>query len=388
MSKRGINALEYVDPKLKDRVLEKVIPMTGRMIHHLDGGLESQLYDDKGRAINSIDRSYLNELLLDEVEKSGIQVKFNHKLVSLNLNDKPILYFDTESYQHDLVIGADGSFSKVRSELQKYIRMDLSQEYVDCAYLELSIDADKDNGFKLDKNHLHIWPRHNFMLIALPNLDGSFTSTFFAPWSIIESLDTEEKVLKFFQEEFPDAVDLITGEKLVYAFNNHPKGKLLSLKCGTYNFEDKAVIIGDAAHAMVPFYGQGMNCGFEDVYQLLSILDSNDNDLKVTLNQYSKSRHEDLLAIIDLSLENYKEMSHKVTSKVFLLKKSIDFMLTNLLKDKWLPLYTMISFRSDISYSKAVKTIKRQEKILKFLTNTAITAILVGGYSLYKHLKR
>jgi kynurenine 3-monooxygenase len=370
--------------------MQKVIPMKGRMIHFVDGALESQLYDLEGRTINSIDRSFLNDLLLDEVEKLGIKIEFGHKLEKLDLSgDKSVLYFknDDEGVEYDLVIGADGTFSKVRGELQKYIRMDYSQEYVDSAYLELSIAADVGNGFKLDKNHLHIWPRHNFMLIALPNLDGSFTSTFFAPWALIESLDTDETVLDFFKREFPDAVDLITEEKLLYAFHNHPRGKLLSIKCSSYHYEDKAVIIGDAAHAMVPFYGQGMNCGFEDVFQLLSILDSN-KDLKQGLSRYSETRHEDLLAIIDLALENYKEMSHKVTSKLFVLKKSIDFMLTRLLKDKWLPLYTMVSFRSDISYSRAVKTSARQEKILRGLTNAACGLLLVGAYSVYKHLSK
>lgn len=391
VSDRGINALKYVDSNLADTVLSKVIPMTGRMIHDLEGNLQSQNYGLNGtEAINSIDRSYLNELLLNEVEKKGIELKFNHKLEKLDLKGKPTLVFSNdETVETDFIIGADGSFSKVRQNLQKFTRMDYHQEYIDCAYLELSIPPNKDskNKFSLDKNHLHIWPRDRFMLIALPNLDGSFTSTFFAPWEIINSLNTDNSVLEFFNKYFKDSVNLIGEDKLTFAFKNHPKGKLLSLNCNPYHFDDKAIIIGDAAHSMVPFYGQGMNCGFEDVFVLLKILESQDN-IGEAFKLYSETRHEDLEAIIELAKENYKEMSHKVNSKLFLFRKQLDFLLTRILKDKWLPLYTMVSFRSDISYSKAVKTHKRQGKILKYIQSAAIGLVIVGAAKFARYWHR
>lgn len=391
MSDRGINALKYIDEELAQIVLSKVIPMTGRMIHDLEGNLQSQKYGLNGiEAINSIDRSYLNELLLNEVEKSGISLKFNHKLEKMDLKEQPKLIFqNNEEISVDLIVGADGCFSKVRQNLQKFARMSYTQEFIDCAYLELSIPpgSNNENKFLLDKNHLHIWPRDKFMLIALPNLDGSFTSTFFAPWDLIESLDDDESVLQFFKKYFKDAVGLIGEEKLLFAFKNHPKGKLLSLNCNPYHYQDKAIIIGDAAHSMVPFYGQGMNCGFEDVFVLLKLLES-EPSVGAALSKYSSTRHEDLHAIIELAKENYKEMSHKVNSKLFLLKKQIDFMLTRILKDRWLPLYTMISFRSDISYSKAVKTHQRQNKILGYIQTAVVGLVLLGAAKLFKSLRR
>ncbi|KAH3664387.1 hypothetical protein WICMUC_005772 [Wickerhamomyces mucosus] len=392
VSDRGINALRYVDPTFAAKILSKVIPMSGRMIHKYNGELESQQYDLHGKSINSIDRSFLNEELLNEVESKGISVNFNHKLSSVNLDSaKPLLRFETLTspvVNVDFVIGADGSFSKVRQELQKFVRMDYSQEYIDCAYLELSIPADEEGKFLLDKNHLHIWPRSSFMLIALPNIDGSFTSTFFAPWELIESLNEDSKILEFFQKEFPDSVKLIGKESLLHAFHHHPKGKLLSLKCNKYNYEDKVLIIGDAAHSMVPFYGQGMNCGFEDVFVLLELLEKNSDHLKKSFDEYTRTRHEDLLAIVDLAIGNYKEMSHKVNSKIFLIKKKIDFLLTYFLKDKWLPLYTMVSFRSDIKYSKAVATVKKQEKVLNFIQVIVLLSAAFGSFKIAKLFRK
>lgn len=390
VSDRGINALQYVDENLAEVVLSKVIPMTGRMIHDLEGNLQSQNYGLNGvEAINSIDRSFLNELLLNEVEKSGITLQFNHKLEKFDLKQRPKLIFqNNKEFFADFIVGADGSFSKVRQNLQKFTRMDYVQEYIDCAYLELSIPTGPEsNKFLLDKNHLHIWPRDKFMLIALPNLDGSFTSTFFAPWDIIETLDNDEAVLQFFNKYFKDSIELIGEERLLYAFKNHPRGKLLSLNCNPYHFEDKAIIIGDAAHSMVPFYGQGMNCGFEDVFVLLQLLEA-EATTGEAFAKYSSTRHKDLSAIIELAKENYKEMSHKVNSKLFLIKKQIDFLLTRILKDKWLPLYTMISFRSDISYSQAVKTHQRQDKVLRDIQTFVFGAILLGAAKVYRHLSR
>jgi kynurenine 3-monooxygenase len=361
------------------------------MIHHLDGKCESQRYDLEGKGINSIDRGYLNDLLIDEIEKQeNIKLEFGKRLVRMDLADTPALTFTSDETRYfDFVVGADGVFSRVRQELQKFTRMDYSQRYIDCAYLELSIaPGNEDDKFRIDKNHLHIWPRHNFMLIALPNLDGSFTSTFFAPWSIIESLDSDERVLELFRTEFPDAVPLITEEKLLYAFRNHPRGKLLSVMCNPYHFEDKCLIIGDAAHAMVPFYGQGMNCGFEDVNVLLSLLNKHEKDLAGSFEEYSQSRHKDLVAIVELAEENYKEMSHKVTSKLFLVRKQIDFLLTYFLRDKWIPLYTMVSFRSDIPYSTAVQRVERQDKILKVLQSCVVGAIGAVGFQIWRYLQR
>lgn len=359
-----------------------VIPMTGRMIHHLDGSCESQQYDLDKRAINSIDRGFLNNLLLDAIGQcDNITTVFNAKFETMDLGDKPTLRFTDSTSEFDFIIGADGVFSRVRQQLQKFIRMDFHQEFIDCAYLELSIAAGGSNKFKIDKNHLHIWPRHNFMLIALPNEGGSFTSTFFGPWELLESLDSDQKITEFFHMEFPDAVELITEEKLLDAFHNHPKGQLLSISCSQYHFKDKCLIIGDAAHAMVPFYGQGMNCGFEDVRVLLKLLEE---DEASAFERYSEVRHEDLTAIVELAKENYKEMSHKVTSKLFLLRKKVDFLLTYYFRDKWIPLYTMVTFRTDISYSQAVARVERQDQILKILQTGVIGISFFAGWKAWR----
>lgn len=381
VSDRGVNALRNVDFKLCDSILQHVIPMKGRMIHHVEGELESQRYDLDNQCINSIDRGYLNDLLLNELDNHElIKVEFSRKLENLNLSGQPTLTFanlDIKSF--DIVIGADGVFSAVRHLLQKYIRMDFTQEYIDSTYLELRIPPGEDGDFQIDANHLHIWPRHKFMLIALPNLDGSFTSTLFAPWDVMDTLHSDEKILEFFNENFPDAVDLITEKELLYAFHMHPRGKLLSVTCNKYNHSGKCLIIGDASHGMVPFYGQGMNCGFEDVDVLMALLDKHEDDVEKAFNEYTETRHKDLVAIVDLAKENYKEMRHKVTSKLFVLRKRVDFILTYYLREKWIPLYTMVSFRSDIPYSEAVARVEFQNKILLGIEGLIVgTGVFIG----------
>lgn len=385
VSDRGLNALQCVDPALCDRVMAKVIPMSGRMIHSVSGSLDSQQYGLHGEAINSIDRNYLNNLLLDELDRLRIPVQFEHKLASIRTAGQPagqppagqpVLEFSNGATAAvDTVIGADGAFSKVRQQLERCVRMDFSKEYIDCAYIELSIPPGPKGEFALDKNHLHIWPRDRFMLIALPNLDGSFTSTLFGPWELLESLQTDAQITQFFETHFPDALGLIGRDNLLRCIHNNPKGQLLSVTCSPYHYQDKILLVGDAAHAMVPFYGQGMNCGFEDVFVLTRMLQH--GSTQHAFEQYSATRHKDLVAIINLAKDNYNEMSHKVNSKWFLLKKKIDFALCLLLKDRWLPLYTMVSFRSDIPYSEAVARARRQDRLLGLLQNGVLGA--AGG---------
>ncbi|CAL1190397.1 unnamed protein product [Candida parapsilosis] len=386
VSSRGIRAIEEVDKALSDKILKHVIPMKGRMIHDKTGlKQESQLYGLNGECINSIDRSYLNDLLLQELGQSGVKVCFEHKLVKLsNVDTTPTMEFSTKNgnvkFTFDYIIGADGAHSHFRHQMQKGMRMDFSQKYIDMQYMELYIPPDPKKKFAIDANHLHIWPRHDFMLIALANEDGSFTSTFFSPWSVIESINSSNEFTQFFKENFPDAYKLIGQDALVSAFDNNPRGSLMQISAYPYNSPlGKALIIGDAAHSMVPFYGQGMNCGFEDVRILMELIEANEGAIEKAFLAYSPQRKDDLDAICKLALDNYYEMSSKVTNIWYLTKKKLDYTLGSWFKNKWQPLYTMISFRDDIPYSKAVAIEVRQSRILNNFQMGIISSLLVYG---------
>ncbi|CAR28833.1 hypothetical protein ZYGR_0U01910 [Zygosaccharomyces rouxii] len=389
ISARGIESLKSVDEQIAQRVLRDVIPMKGRMIHDLQGEQESQIYGLFGECINSIDRAVLNNFLLDELDRCNIDVKFGYKLVKAKFGDqRQTCIFSQmgqdgviETIECDFIVGCDGAFSSTRYQMQRAMRMDYSQEYIDCCYIELYIPKtekfnEKFNGnFAIAPDHLHIWPRHNYMLIALANGDGSFTSTFFGPWSLVESLiESKEKTRKFLLENFPDAMQLMGIDEAVHKFINYPKGALMCVECNPYHVNGgKAIILGDAAHSMVPFYGQGMNCGFEDVKVLMELLDQSKGDRNIAFQRYSETRHKDLVAIIELAKNNYKEMSHDVTSTLFLIKKQLDGALGRLLKNKWLPLYTMVSFRADVPYHRAVEISNRQKVILNQLLGVMLT---------------
>lgn len=401
VSDRGIRALKYVDLQMADRILQNIIPMKGRMIHDSKGNQESQLYGLFGESINSIDRRYLNTQLLDEIDKfdsstntggGSISLKFNHKLIDLDFQDGlAVPTFSTPrgntSSSFQFVVGSDGSHSSVRSKMQKHLRMNYKQEWVDMCYIELSIPAGKNGEFPISPNHLHIWPRHSFMLIALANPDGSFTSTFFAPWDIAAALNDKAKVIHFFESNFPDALALMGEKHVVKAFLSHPKGSLVQVECSPYNFEGRAIIIGDAAHSMVPFYGQGMNCGFEDVRVLMETLEKCKHDTREAFDQYSVSRHKDLKAILKLALDNYKEMSHDVVSVKYLLRKKIDTLLGKLFPRLWVPLYTLVSFRGDIPYSRAVAIEKRQERVVQKVQYLLLGGALYVALKVYKRFK-
>lgn len=394
VSARGILAMKSIDNDMAERVLRDLIPMSGRMIHDLDGSQTSQKYGLYGESINSINRALLNRSLLDELDNVGVQTFFNHKLIRADLKGegRPRLLFKTLEGENikkevDVVIGADGSYSSMRNQLQRAIQMDFSQQYIDHYYLELKIGATKDNLFALDPNHLHIWPRHDFMLIALANGDKTFTSTLFAPRAIFDELDESwEKFKEFFTRQFPDATSLIGLESLKSSFENNPRGSLVSVKCNPYNAGGKAIIIGDAAHSMVPFYGQGMNCGFEDVRKLLECLNECNFDFENGFNLYSSTRHQDLVSIVELSMRNYVEMRHSVTSSLYLLRKSVDSLLSRLMGDTWLPLYTMVSFRPDIPYSRAVRQEQRQKKLINYGLTTLGLLVVVGSTLYQKKL--
>lgn len=420
VSDRGIRALKSVDEEMASRVLEHIIPMKGRMIHDLDGGCELQVYGLFGECINSIDRAYLNECLLQEVRQADVRVFFDHKLKLVrNLDLLPMLTFSTlggeeKTFEFDYAIGADGAFSQFRYQMQRLMRMLFSQQFIDMQYLELYIppkpqatceaeeveirdhihlsgtpgDHDELSGqFQMDPGHLHIWPRHDYMLIALPNKDGSFTSTFFSPWKVIESFKTDDEFVAFFWANFPDATKLMGEEHLRSAYHENPRGLLMQVDCFPYN-NHRAIIIGDAAHAMVPFYGQGMNCGFEDVRVLMETIQQCLGDIQDAFAKFSENRRDDLVAICQLAMDNYTEMLSKVVSPFYLMRKKFDYFLGkygHYVGVSWLPLYTMVSFRHDIPYSQAISTERRQQHILRGVQTACFAGVF--GYGVLRALE-
>jgi kynurenine 3-monooxygenase len=346
LSTRGLAALEEVG--LADIIRKNAIPMKGRMMHDVAGNLSFLPYGKEGQFINSISRGDLNMLLMTEAEKAGVKIKFNHKLDSI------------EEFKNGLLIGADGAYSAVRHALQFSGRFNFSQEYIEHGYKELHIPA----GTNLEKNALHIWPRESFMMIALPNPDGTFTGTLFLSFDQFDSIKDPKK---FFEDTFPDAFKLMPDFEQQWIDN--PVSSLVTMKCWPWS-HDNVLLIGDAAHAVVPFYGQGMNAGFEDCRILNKLLDKNKEDWHTTLDEFEKLRKPDTDAVAQLALDNFIEMRDLVADEEFLLRKKIEAKLNQLYPDKWVPLYSMVTFREDIRYSEAYATGLKQKKIMDEVMST------------------
>ncbi|RKP40140.1 hypothetical protein BJ085DRAFT_43701 [Dimargaris cristalligena] len=401
LSVRGLSALHQTGLGLDAEIMDLAIPMRGRMIHDLAGQQTSQVYSVFGYCINSVDRAGLNIKLLDSVEAFGnVRIHFNHALQTCDLDRREATFMNKSTGEHltvqaDLIVGADGSYSTCRRQLMRRTRMDYTQEYITHGYRELTIppleNEDGSTDFRMNRNHLHIWPRHTFMMIALPNLDQSFTCTLFMPYEKFEEITTEAELVAFFETFFPDALPLMGRDRLCVDFFTNPRGSLMSVKCHPYHYEDKMVIIGDAAHSMVPFYGQGMNCGFEDVEVLFSILDQHDvvakttgdgdcdrdGDLAQALAEYTEVRHRDAVAICDLAMVNYIEMRSLVTSRRYLLRKTIEGYLHRWFPRWVVPLYTMVSF-SRTPYHRAILQHDRQTRWLGYGW-LAVTVMAVTG---------
>lgn len=370
LSDRGINALKEVG--IADEVLKIAIPMPGRLIHHLDGSTVLQPYGKHGQAINSVSRGELNKKLMDLAEQHGIELYFNERCASVNWANNEVqfengLTHEVSSASADIIFGADGAYAASRLQhMLNHDKFEYHQYYIDCGYKELSIPAGENGQFLLEKHALHIWPRRDYMLIALPNLDGSFTCTLFFPFEgplSFARLDTEEKVLQFFNENFPDLIPLIPDP--VQQFFRNPTSSLVTVKCFPWIRGDKFALIGDAAHAIVPFFGQGMNCGFEDCVVLNRLLDQYNDDWKTVLPEYQRLRKPDADAIADLAVNNFTEMRDKVADPKFLLQKKIEAKLHERHPDKWIPAYSQVTFSPHIRYSEALQNSQRQERIMQ-----------------------
>ncbi|KAL9957905.1 hypothetical protein ACROYT_G034860 [Oculina patagonica] len=382
LSVRGIESLRAVGAE--GPVISLGIPMKARMIHSHSGNTTPIPYGKKGQHLLSVERQKLNKDLLSVAETyPGVGLHFEHKLIAADLEKGHLTFKCSGSDQKlevdaDLVLGCDGAYSAVRRELMKRPRFDFSQEYIPHGYKELCLAPTQDGEFAMAVNYLHIWPRQTFMLIALPNQDKSFTCTLFLPFDQFDKLKTREDVLNFFQAEFPDFLSLMGEEKLVEEFFRNPTGPMVSVKCKPYHVSDKLVIIGDAAHAMVPFYGQGTNCAFEDCLVLDGLLDKHNNDFGIALAEYSRIRNKDAEAICDLAMYNYIEMRSLVTSPVFLMKKKLFNFLHWLMPKTFIPLYSMVSF-SQIPYKTVIDRSRWQEKVVKRAVVMSMLLAGVGG---------
>ena len=367
LSDRGWRGLEGVG--LDAEVKKVAIPMAGRMIHNMDGTIKYQAYANEGQAIYSVSRGGLNCVLMDQAEEHGATIHYNKRCTSVDF-EKNIAYFEDaitleKSVVHsDIIISSDGAFSAGRLSLMFTDKYNYSQDYLEQGYKELNIPAAADGSHRMEKNALHIWPRGGYMLIALPNMDGSFTCTLFFPFKgepSFEKLDTKEKVTAFFKEVFSDAIPLMPT--LEADFFDNPTGSLVTVKCFPWSWKNKMMLIGDAAHAIVPFYGQGMNCGFEDCVELNDLINKYEHDWSRIMPSFEQSRKPNSDAIADLAIANFIEMRDLVGHPDFLLRKKIEARFSDKHPEKWIPLYTMVTF-SKLPYSTAMSEGKKQDLIM------------------------
>ncbi len=363
LSVRGIHALQEVG--LAEEVLRSSILMRGRMIHARDGALTFQPYGkDDTEALHSVSRSGLNLLLVEAAARhESVRLFFDHKCTGFDPTDGVLAFANETKVATEVVIAADGAFSAVRSHLQRQERFNYAQDYLSHGYKELTIPAGPQGSFRLEKNALHIWPRGSFMMIALPNADGSFTCTLFWPFegpNSFAALTNEQDVIAYFQDQFPDAVPLIPT--LAHDFLHNPTGSLVTIRCQPWHVGGRAVLLGDACHAVVPFLGQGMNAAFEDCSVLNQCL-ADESDLSRAFATYETLRKENVDTLADLCVENFYEMRDRVGSRWFVLRKKLAIVLHRLFPRWYLPLYTMIEF-TRIPYAAALRRAKRQDRVV------------------------
>jgi len=402
LSTRGIHALQQIG--IADEVLKHAIPMRGRMIHEKSGGLHFAPYDvDPNNHINSIGRAALNTTVIEAAQRyPNVRVHFNHKCADVDLDSATAQLLNPPSSDYgaagtsssqqlndsttqpitargDAVIGVDGAFSAVRQSMQlKIANFQYDESYLAHGYKELTIPPGPKGSWQMEKNALHIWPRKSFMMIALPNPDGSFTCTLF--WEFegprsFATTKTDDDVRRFFDEEFPDAVKLMPN--LLDDFKNNPTGSLVTIRCAPWFYKDKVALVGDAAHAVVPFYGQGMNAAFEDCVVLDECLAQFPQDRQRAFAEYFERRKVNADALAGLALENFIEMRDKTASRAFRAKKKLDHFLEAALPGIYLPLYTMVTF-TRIPYANAARRARLQDLIV-YGSLIALAAILVAA---------
>lgn len=390
LSTRGIHALEQLG--IADEVLRHAIPMPGRMIHPAGAGakLVFSPYDrDPRNHINSIARATLNTTVIEAALRyPSVRVFFNHRCIGVDLDSATAHLTDSSQPLNsspsqriasgDAIIGVDGAFSAVRQSMQKQIpNFQYDESYLAHGYKELTIPPAADGSWRMEKNALHIWPRKSFMMIALPNPDGSFTCTLF--WEFkgprsFETTRTDDEIRQFFEEEFPDALPLMPT--LLEDFRANPTGSLVTIRCAPWFYKDKVALVGDAAHAVVPFYGQGMNAAFEDCVVLDECLAAFPHNRDRAFAEYFQRRKENADALADLAVANFIEMRDKTASKTFRAKKQLDHFLEAMLPSIYLPLYTMVTF-TRLPYAAAARRARIQDAIV-FGSFLAICILLIA----------
>lgn len=368
LSDRGWRGLEGAG--VADEIRKVALPMNGRLMHALDGTLTFQPYGKEGQAIYSVSRGLLNQSLLKCADdNSNVDLVFNYRCLDIDLEANSVHFQDEKTgidhyEKFDHIFGTDGAFSAVRSRMTKLDRHDYSQEYLNHGYKELEIPANADGTHRMRNDCLHIWPRGEFMMIALPNIDGSFTCTLFIAFegkNALEHLQNKQAVIDFFGMHFPDAVPMMP--ELTDDFFANPDASLVMTTCFPWHHLDKVCLLGDAAHAIVPFYGQGMNAGFEDCTVLNLLMDEHKDDFEKVFSAFSKQRKPAGDAIRELALRNYIEMRDKTADEDFLLQKKIEARFSTKYPDKWIPLYAQVTF-THIPYHEALKSGDKQQLIM------------------------
>jgi kynurenine 3-monooxygenase len=379
LSIRGLNSLNLVGAD--QEALKMAIPMQARMIHFKDGSTRWSPYSGReGDYINSISRGGLNALLLDKAEQNkNLEIRFNTPCLSVDIEANTATFRDNRNgktfvQEASVIIGTDGAGSAVRRSYLARSSSSLfnySQHFLEHGYKELHIYPNDDGSHKIKKNCLHIWPRGNYMVIALPNLDGSFTVTCFFPYkgaNGFEELTEPSQLFSFFKEEFPDAFQLMPN--LISDFYNNPTGSLGTIKCYPWTTNGNSLLMGDAAHAIVPFYGQGMNCSFEDVLVFDQMIDEYGLDWATVFSAYQNERKKDTDAIADLAIDNFYEMRDHVANEHFIRKRNLEMKLEKQFDDYYSK-YSLVTFRPDLSYHEAmVKGRAQDEYLMKICKQT------------------
>jgi len=382
---RGIHALRKLD--LWDEVKKITVPVLGRMIHSLEGELNFQPYGkDKNECNYSVSRSRLNGVLMSLAEKEGVEFRFKSQLKSVDFNKREYTFINGEGFEEiyklGIVFGADGGGSQCRKSLMEYLKEKRPEKFrakeyfenigpLESGYKEFFMPADKSGNYVLNKDSLHIWPRGRYMFMTLANLEGSFTGTLYLPHESkkgepnFKDLTSPEKAKELFNKKFHDAENLLP--ELEEEFFKHPTGNLGTVRCYPWFLEDKMLLIGDAAHGIVPFFGQGMNCGFEDCVYLDSLILQGQENWEILFEKFLKKRKENADAIADMALENFFEMKDKVGDPRFLLKKQVENMLEKSFPSLYRSRYAMVTF-SLIDYKHAFQLGKIQKELIDHLT--------------------
>ena len=365
LSDRGLLALERAG--ISYQLSNLMIPMNGRSIHHLNGEQSFQPYGKKGQAINSISRVLLNALLIKTAEQAGVEFHFDQACEEVDFERSGIVIQNKDGRSTlvtgDLVVGADGAFSVIRGSMQKAENFNYDRTDMQHGYKELTIPRTRRDGFSLNENALHIWPRERFMLIALPNTDHTFTCTLFLPFAgpnSFAAISTHQELQSFFSRFFPDAQRLLPNLK--QEFFQNPISTLLTIQCSPWT-RNRTFLIGDACHAIVPFYGQGMNAGFEDCRVLDELVKNYNHDWSSILSNYDAQRKPNADAIGELALQNFVEMMDLVADPYFLLRKKIEAHLHDLFPERWIPQYSMVTF-SHVPYSEALIEGEKKSRVM------------------------